>query len=212
MDKRRARSANDKALRREAILAEARRALADTRIRDLTIARMARGAGLGSATLYTYFEGREDILLSVFERELRGLIAEVCQGVRRAKDPSSAARILVDAIVRRRVYRKLAVVLHTQIEPMVSESRRTAFRRLLFSELSRAGAALEDSMPGLSPGGGAVALRRLHALALGLNDLVDRDGRMLGGGGDFEEELYESLTAVLNGMTRTLGDDHGRTL
>ncbi len=212
MTRQRARSANDKALRREDILSEARRALEETRVHELTVARLARGAGLGSATLYTYFAGREDFLLSVFERELRGLIAEVCEGVRRAKDPPAAARVLVDAIVARRVYRKLAVVLHTQLEPRVSEERRRLFQKLLLSELSRAGAALEDSLPALPPGGGAVALRRLHALALGLNELVDRDGRMLGGGMDFAGELHESLTAVLTGMARSSGDDHGRTL
>ncbi len=200
MDKQRARTARDKEHRRTVILKEARRALETHRVQDIAISGIAKAAGLGNATLYTYFEGKEDILLAVYEGEFRELIREMCVRLPSASDPSTASRTLVEAVVSRLVYRRLAIVLHTQLEPKVSETRRTAFREVLLEQLGKAGAALEVCLPLLPRGGGMAGLRRFHMLALGLHQFLDSEGKTIDGAVDFEKELHDALTSLLTGM------------
>jgi AcrR family transcriptional regulator len=66
---RRARSDEQRAERREAILATAADMLATTRVNELTLNELARQVGLAKSNVLRYFESREAILLELFDRE-----------------------------------------------------------------------------------------------------------------------------------------------
>ena len=214
LQKQRARTRDDKRLRREAILAAARTVLERTPPQKVTVGDLADAAALGKTTLYSYFETKEDVLLSLFEAELVLLIDDMCARLEGVVGIEAVASALVAAVGAQRGYRRMAVALHTQIEPNVSPERRFAFRRVLAAEVLRAGRAIEARVPELPPGGGAVTLRRLQSLALGLDQLVRPGGVPLENPEDpalepfrlrFGDELQNALTCLLIGMTDPRG-------
>src|SRR4051794_30361832 len=77
LTKLRARSASDKELRREAILDAARRLLRRVPTAELTVADVARTAGLAKGSVFRYFATKEALVLAVFELELAELFGSL---------------------------------------------------------------------------------------------------------------------------------------
>lgn len=86
------------------ILSTTRELVFDHGIRKVTIAEIARAAGVGKGTVYLYWATKEDLLLDLFGRELVGGLNQVRQAV--AADPG-----LVQP------GRLTALVLHTMLTP-----------------------------------------------------------------------------------------------
>lgn len=67
---RRARSAEQKALRRQAVLQEAEAYFLEVGYEAFSMAQLAKRAGLVKGTLYLYFATREDLFLTLYEQSL----------------------------------------------------------------------------------------------------------------------------------------------
>src|SRR5712692_5405304 len=70
---RRARRPEEKEVRRQQILAAARKLLAGRGVGELSLNELARRAGVSKPNVYRYFESREDVLLQVWVDEVREL-------------------------------------------------------------------------------------------------------------------------------------------
>ncbi len=62
--------------KREAILRAATRVFARNGFFQSQVADVARVAGVAAGTVYLYFHGKDDLLVSIFERTMREAIAE----------------------------------------------------------------------------------------------------------------------------------------
>jgi AcrR family transcriptional regulator len=207
----RARSDEDKDLRRRAILAAARGVLERTPVGELTVADVARAAGLGKASVFRYFPSREELILAAFEEELAVIFAQLAAKLDRARrlDGARLAKLLVEALTQNHVFLELATVVHAVLERAISLESAIRFKRALLGHLVDAGARLEARMPGLAPGAGARIFLRAHAMLVGFRqlcvhspvveqaiDVAGLDAFRI----DFATELEDVLVALLRGM------------
>jgi TetR/AcrR family fatty acid metabolism transcriptional regulator len=100
------RSAAARADRRDAILRAATDVFAGRGFFNAQVADVARAAGVAAGTVYLYFDGKDDLLISIFERTMRDAIAEGRAAVAPIRDPieqlRAVARVHLDRMGRDR--------------------------------------------------------------------------------------------------------------
>jgi TetR/AcrR family fatty acid metabolism transcriptional regulator len=126
------RSAAARADRRDAILRAAIDVFAGRGFFNAQVADVARAAGVAAGTVYLYFDSKDDLLVSIFERTMRDAIAEGRAAVAPVRDPvdqlRTVARVHLDRMGRDR---SLAVVF------LVELRQSTKFMERLSSTLLR---------------------------------------------------------------------------
>jgi len=211
--KQRARNREDKAIRRETILHAAERVLASVPYSEITVARVARDAGLAKSTVYLYFASKEQLMLAVFERELAAMFGDLRAELDRldGRAPDAFAALLVDCLARRPLVALLATVLHAILEHNIDLVTAVRFKHALLAQLSDIGGAVERRLPFLRPGEGARLFLRAHALLIGVRQLSDPAPIMAEAHAqpgleafkiDFATEFSDCLVCLLRGMQR----------
>lgn len=171
--KQRARSADDKEVRRAQLLDAAGSMLASRSYEALTLAAVAEAAGLSKASAYTYFPTKEALFLALLARDLVAWLAALRQRLgRRPRTPRSLARAIAESLVPHERLRGLLGRLHSALESNVPEADILAFKRFLAGVVAEGGALVEAALPALPPGQGAHALLVLHALVIGLSGMA----------------------------------------
>ena len=106
----------DKADRRDAILRAAIETFAARGYFNAQVADVARSAGFAAGTLYLYFRGKEDLLISIFERTMKQAIAAGRESVASKTSPvdrlREIARLHLDRLGRDR---DLAIVFQVEL-------------------------------------------------------------------------------------------------
>src|SRR5437867_317791 len=216
---RRARGEAAKQQRRDAILRVARRLFERGTFADLTMAELARRAGLAKGTVYLYFETKEELFLAVLEDLLQAWFDDVdrrLDGLGGKASPERVARGLADAVAGQETLTRLLTVLHTSLEHNITRARVLRFKQLVHARLFRTAARLERCLPFLRPGEGARVLLLVDALVIGLRHLADPAPvvrEVLDEPGmdvfdvDFVRELRASLLALLRGLEAQAGKD-----
>jgi TetR/AcrR family fatty acid metabolism transcriptional regulator len=96
------------------------------------VADVARAAGVAAGTVYLYFEGKDDLLVSIFDRTMRDAIADGQAAVALVRDPieqlRTVARVHLDRMGRDR---NLAIVFQVELR------QSTKFMERLSSTLLR---------------------------------------------------------------------------
>src|SRR3954453_20566461 len=102
--------------KRDAILRAAIAVFAERGYFNAQVADVARVAGVAAGTVYLYFRGKEDLLISIFERSMRAALSEVRNADTDAADPVERlrrfARLHLGRLGRDR---KLAVVFQVEL-------------------------------------------------------------------------------------------------
>ncbi|HET7696859.1 MAG TPA: TetR/AcrR family transcriptional regulator C-terminal domain-containing protein [Vicinamibacterales bacterium] len=126
------RSAAARADRRDAILRAAIDVFAGRGFFNAQVADVARAAGVAAGTVYLYFDSKDDLLVSIFERTMRDAIAEGRAAVAPVRDPveqlRTVARVHLDRMGRDR---SLAIVFQVELR------QSTKFMERLSSTLLR---------------------------------------------------------------------------
>jgi TetR/AcrR family transcriptional regulator, fatty acid metabolism regulator protein len=106
----------DKSDKRETILRAAIDTFAARGFFNAQVADVARAAGVAAGTVYLYFRGKDDLLISIFERTMEEAIAEGRRSVAPVDDPVARlrdiARLHLDRLSRDRA---LAVVFQIEL-------------------------------------------------------------------------------------------------
>ncbi|HSC26919.1 MAG TPA: TetR/AcrR family transcriptional regulator [Vicinamibacterales bacterium] len=106
----------DRPDKRDAILRAAIDTFAARGFFNAQVADVARAAGIAAGTVYLYFKGKDDLLISIFERTMKEAIAEGRQRVATLTDPvdrlRQIARLHLDRLGRDR---SLAVVFQVEL-------------------------------------------------------------------------------------------------
>ena len=106
----------DKGDKRDAIMRAAIDTFAARGFFNAQVADVARAAGVAAGTVYLYFRGKDDLLISIFERTMKEAIAEGRSSVAGAADPVGRlrriARLHLDRLGRDR---PLAVVFQVEL-------------------------------------------------------------------------------------------------
>jgi TetR/AcrR family fatty acid metabolism transcriptional regulator len=106
----------DKPDKHDAILRAAIDTFAARGFFNAQVADVARAAGVAAGTVYLYFRGKDDLLISIFERTMKEAIAEGRRSVEAIGDPvgrlREIARLHLDRMGRNRA---LAVVFQVEL-------------------------------------------------------------------------------------------------
>ncbi len=106
----------DKADRRDAILRAAIETFAARGFFAAQVADVARSAGVAAGTVYLYFRGKDDLLISIFERTMKQAIAAGRESVAARPNPvdrlREIARLHLDRLGRDR---DLAIVFQVEL-------------------------------------------------------------------------------------------------
>ena len=92
LPRRSTRAASDRVDKRELILKAAVRTFADRGFFGAQVADVARAAGVAAGTVYLYFRGKDDLLVSIFERTMREAITEGKAALAEAPSPLDRLR------------------------------------------------------------------------------------------------------------------------
>ncbi len=211
LTKQRARNDADKEVRRRAIMRSARDVLSRGSYADLTVAAVAREAGLAKGTVYLYFRTKEELVLEVFEEEVAAWFSELDVRLSRAGTltPTEFSDTAVTSLMQRPLLLQLASVVHSALEHNIELETAIRFKTALTEHIVGAGAHVERCLPWLTPGQGAQLFLRVHALVVGLQQLTHHSpivAEAIEVAGltefdvDFAAELHDVLVTLLTGM------------
>lgn len=88
-----------KALTRRQILDATRQLLAETGSADLNLADLAAGAGIARTTIYEYFRDRDDLIASLVEDALPGVVLELISGIEAVRPAGQRLLDLAELVV-----------------------------------------------------------------------------------------------------------------
>jgi AcrR family transcriptional regulator len=178
---RRARLAHEKEERRQVLLGAASRLLEARGYSDLTMADIAREAGLGKGTSYLYFSTKEEIFLELLGVRLLGWFEAMDEGLRspgpglfpEPLTPEAVASLAAEAFGAQKGLGPLMAILHTVLAQNLDRQVALRFHAFLADRCLRTGRLLEHRLPFLKEGEGARLVLRIHALILGFWQVSD---------------------------------------
>ena len=170
----RARSAQDKDLRRAQLVEAATQLFADADFDAVTIARVAELAGVAKGTAYIYFATKEALFLELVRAELTVWLDELVRKMQglRAPDPADAVpAAMARSMVARPALCRLLILLHTVIEPKIDAVSALDFKLFLRDLLTRASAEIANQLPGMRTEQAQTLVLQMHALVISIAQL-----------------------------------------
>lgn len=155
----RARSDEQRALRRQTILETAAAMLAEMPVADVSLNELSRRVGLAKSNVLRYFDSREDVLLELLSMQLREWIAHLGAAVpaavsRRAGYPRRAAQlahVIAASIVERPVLCDLMSAQSAVLEHNVSVAAYVQHKLAGIQDAEAIIALVNAALPELSP-------------------------------------------------------------
>lgn len=168
---RRARSPAAKDARRQALVHAAAEVFGERRYAAVSMAEIARRAGVAKGTTYLYFPTKETLFLDLFLRRLGEWIEEIMPPLREAKTPSDIADAFADTLGNHEQLVRLIGLLHGTLEQNVEAEDALNFKRQLISHLAPVAMAIEY-VAKLPPNDGVRALVQIQAMAVGIAQMA----------------------------------------
>lgn len=172
----RARAAAEKQGRRRTLLAAGLKCFEAGRFHELTMAQVAKEAGLAKGTTYLYFKSKEELFLALAQEALVGFFDQLDAGLASGRlffGPEELAALAHQCLTRQPHLPRLLAILHSTLEYNVDKETAQKFREFLAERSTRTGRILEQRLPSLRDGEGVVLLLRLQAVAVGCWQVAD---------------------------------------
>ncbi|MFD8970733.1 TetR family transcriptional regulator [Streptomyces sp. NPDC059568] len=209
----RARSEEDKARRREALLEAAYALAARTGVRDLTLAHVTRAAGLDPSGLRRYFSSREELLLDLAESGMAAWAERLCADLRdgRSRTLEELAHSITTTLAADPVLCDLCTHVALSLEGGVDIERARRYKTEAFKAYDAMCQALADASNEIGVEEAQTVLAATMSLAgnfwqlshpaptlAALYEEVPRWGHAAL---SFEPRLEQLLTALFRGLT-----------
>ncbi len=206
----RARSPEDKDLRRTQLIAAATQLFADADFDAVTIARVAQQAGVAKGTAYLYFATKEALFLELVLEALAQWLLDLTQRLGRIRAARAVPRAIAKSLAERRDLRRLLVLLHSVIEPHLDEATARSFKIFMRDLLADVSALIMRKIPGLTLTDASTLVLQTHALVISLTQLAEppaviaqvmaADPSLHSMQIEFESFLASTLMTLVNGM------------
>ena len=170
----RAVAAEDKELRRRAIVAAAHALVHRDPSASFLVDELARRAGLAKGTLYLYFGSREEVLLTLHVQQSHEIFDVIERAL--AQPNADARKVLAAGMAYLRTHPEfypLASNCRSMLDTNISETAALAFKIAIANRLAPIGERIEALYPGLAPGEGAALLMNSYAFIIGLWQQAD---------------------------------------
>ena len=212
LERLRARTLEDKDLRRSHLLHAAAELFVQTDFDGVTIADMARKAGVAKGTAYLYFSSKQAVFLALVQAELTEWEQALSAALRTLSSPRTADAVpqtIARTLAQRPTLRRLLVLLHSVIEPSLDFESAHAFKVFLRDLVTRLSGDLVTHIPGLLPAQAAVLVMQIHALVISVTQLasppptiaqvLQQDASLQFMRIEFEPFLAQTLCTLLRG-------------
>jgi AcrR family transcriptional regulator len=206
----RARSPQDKDLRRAQLIAAATQLFSQADFDAVTIARVAQQAGVAKGTAYLYFATKEALFLELVREALAQWLLDLAQRLGRIRSAQAVPRAIAKSLAEKRDLRRLLVLLHSVIEPHIDEATAHSFKRFMRDLLRDVSALIMRKIPGLTQADASTLVLQTHALVISLTQLAEppeviakvmaADPSLRAMQIEFEPFLALSLTTLTLGM------------
>jgi len=205
----RARTPEQKQQRRELILTSAHMVFQTTKYEHITLDEVARVAGLGKATLYSYFATREELFLVLCQELLEAWFAQAHQQLGALPSPATAAHVaaVITAILPHHLdLMRLFPLMHSTIERNVRPEVLSAYKAWFGPKMVEIGALFETLLPLIPHGTGKSITRYMYMLMLGMTQLPNGNQDQLGSQAELPANWLNDFSgafgALLLGMER----------
>jgi AcrR family transcriptional regulator len=174
----RARSVQDKDLRRSHLVQAAAELFALNDFDGVTIANVARRAGVAKGTAYLYFNSKEAVFLELVQSELldweQGLQDALSQSAGPSCDTNANEFAATGArtLSQRPTLCRLLVLLHSVIEPRLDLPTARLFKEFLRDFVARIGVLFVRHVPQLELGSAITLILQIHALVISVTQLA----------------------------------------
>lgn len=172
----RAMSAEAKLERRSQILNAAEALLKRHGHSAISVAEVAKQAGIGKGTVYLYFKTKEEIYLGLHERWVNlklDTILALLQDTGTQVDGTVIGNTMANAMLSESHGLVTASTCHNLMETHIELNTAVDFKLRLARRLGAIGELLEQRFPNLSAGSGARLFIRAYAMTIGLWQLMD---------------------------------------
>ena len=205
----RARTSEQKQQRREIILKSAHTVFQTMKYEQITLDEVARVAGLGKATLYSYFATREELFLALCQNLLEAWFAQAQQQLRALSAPSTAAQVaaaMTEMLPYHLDLMRLFPLVHSPTDPNVRPEVWLAYKQWFVPQIMQIGALFEVLLPFIPPGEGHRVTRYMYMLMLGMTQLPnggrDPGDSQTGMPAIWLADFNAAFSALLSGMER----------
>ncbi len=166
----RARQPEQKAERVKAILRAAGELFDVQEFTEISMTDVAKQSGIGKASVYQYFNTKEEVFLSLYQNEVDDWLSEVESRLGRMRHPNPArvAEALCEILCHRPRFCRLSVIFSFVLERNVSDAFLLQFKKSLLSPLSRFIKQLQGVIPSISDEQAKDFLFQHHALVAGM--------------------------------------------
>lgn len=168
---RRARSPAAKDARRHALVHAAAEIFGERRYAAVSMAEIARRAGVAKGTTYLYFPTKEALFLDLFLRRLEAWIEDVMPALRTAEGPAGVADAFAETLAEHDQLVRLIALLHGTLEHNVEAEDALTFKRQLINMLAPVAMGIEVAA-GLPTMSGVRALVQIQAMAVGIAQMA----------------------------------------
>lgn len=176
-----------KEARRRQILEAASELFAEHRFADVTMAAVARRAGVAKGTTYLYVRTKEELFLGLYrqrldewfaclEDALDGAVVETGADAEGSVSIEAFAAVLRRTLEERPILTRLLALLHLVLEQNLELETAVDFKRWLAGRIREMGGHWERRLGCLAPGDGPRLLFRINALTVGLHQMAHPTG------------------------------------
>jgi len=174
--KQRAISSDQKEERRQAILEATLTLFQGSGYEDVSMAAVARRAGVAKGTVYLYFKTKEELFIALQQTQYAAWF-DTMDGLLTNADtpltPAVLAEIVADSLQARPAFVRLIAILHTTLERNIDLPTTMDFKEMLRERALQTGGLLERRLPFLRPGQGVHLLLQIQALVIGVQHLTE---------------------------------------
>jgi AcrR family transcriptional regulator len=207
----RARSAEHKEERREAILAAARALAGERSVREVSLGDISRRVGLAKSNVLRYFESREELFLQLVLREWTAWLADATARLGAAEPaPRPVARALAGSLAARPLLCDLLGQVASVLEHNVSGEAARAYKARSIALVDELGQLVTARVPGLPASDGRETVAAACVIVAGLwpmanppahvRELFASDPALVHAHVEFESRLERLLGALLAGF------------
>jgi len=194
----------------EALLSSGALLFASQEFDDVSMAEIAKGAGLAKGTVYLYFETKEALFLQLLSDEMRAWFDNTAATLTGpVSEASEVVQIIASTLSGRPLLPRLLGLLHPILERNVDDETLFAFKSRLL-ELTTNAADLFERVLDLQAGMGISLTLWMHALTIGLaqiaapaaavKSLLQTDRSLSTFQIDFSTEVESALGALFSGI------------
>ncbi|HPA62906.1 MAG TPA: TetR family transcriptional regulator [Spirochaetota bacterium] len=138
----------------------------------ITIEKIAKQAGIAKGTVFIYFKTKEEIFLSIAEKETANWKKNLCAAIESAcvngkKITTEALCNILISSLENNNFIKLISILDDTLEQNIDFKKALHFKKYAKSEMEEISSIIEASSDTLKPGSGIIILNSLYTCAIG---------------------------------------------